>query len=140
VTTAVCDASILFKLVVAEPDSGQAEALVRVTRVLVPEFVFLEVGNALWARVGWGQLSAEESARLLDRLITMGFDLRLSTPYATRALTIGAAINHPIYDCVYLALAESERVPLVTADSRLLAALRRSSLQTVEVKPLSALA
>jgi predicted nucleic acid-binding protein len=43
--------------------------------------------------------------------------------YVPRALTIARALGHPIYDCVYLALAEAENKPLVTADARFLARL-----------------
>lgn len=45
-------------------------------------------------------------------------------------------LNHPIYDCTYLALAERENISLVTADGGFLNALRRSGLETIEVKPL----
>jgi predicted nucleic acid-binding protein len=42
--------------------------------------------------------------------------------------------DHPIYDCFYLALAEREHLPIVTADGRLLAAARK--LGTIEARPL----
>ncbi len=32
-------------------------------------------------------------------------------------------LRHPVYDCFYLALAEAEEAPLVTADRRLLTRL-----------------
>ena len=138
VTAAVCDASVLFKLVIAEPESEKAEALVNSVRVFVPEFVFLEVGNALWARVNRGAMTAEEAARLLARLLDLGFEVRSIGELARRALILGTMARHPIYDCAYLALAEALGIPLVTADQRFLTALRRLTLQPVDVKPLNA--
>jgi predicted nucleic acid-binding protein len=41
-----------------------------------------------------------------------------------RAFTLAFDLKHPIYDCFYLALAERERCPLITADSRLIAAAK----------------
>jgi predicted nucleic acid-binding protein len=140
VTAAVCDASVLFKLVVAEADSDKAEALVNSTRVFVPEFVFLEVGNALWVRVSRGDMSSDEAASLLARLFGLGFEVRSIGDLARRALILGTMAGHPIYDCAYLALAEALGIPLVTADQRFLKALRRLTLSPAEVKPLSVFA
>ena len=36
-----------------------------------------------------------------------------------RASTIALELDHPVYDCIYLACTEIEGVPLVTADRRL---------------------
>lgn len=37
------------------------------------------------------------------------------------ALKLSLALDHPIYDCLYLALAEKLDAPLISADQRLLA-------------------
>lgn len=44
----------------------------------------------------------------------------LAAPAARAALEI----DHPVHDCFYLALAELESAPLVTADARLVARTR----------------
>ena len=43
---------------------------------------------------------------------------------------VARRLGHPVYDCVYLALAEREHAALVTADHRL---LRRLSTRRLEV-------
>jgi predicted nucleic acid-binding protein len=53
--------------------------------------------------------------------------LRPTAPLAARALELAFALDHPVYDCFYLALAEAEQVGLVTADGRLESRLRGSS-------------
>jgi len=39
---------------------------------------------------------------------------------AARALDIALAITHPVYDCLYLALAESTGLQILTADRKLI--------------------
>ncbi len=43
---------------------------------------------------------------------------------------VARRLGHPVYDCVYLALAEREHAAFVTADHRL---LRRLSTRRLEV-------
>ena len=40
---------------------------------------------------------------------------------APRAAALAHQLDHPVYDCFYLALSERRDVPLVTADRRLIA-------------------
>jgi predicted nucleic acid-binding protein len=51
-----------------------------------------------------------------------------------RALELALELNHPIYDCFYLALAERERCPLVSADKKLLGAAKK--MKGVEARKL----
>jgi len=39
---------------------------------------------------------------------------------------IAGALDHPVYDCLYLALSEEQQTRLVTADTRLLEKLRNT--------------
>ena len=133
---AVCDASILFKLIVAEADSDQAIAFVRSVRVFVPEFVYLEIGNALWFRIHHRDLDFAEGKRLIDRLRDLGFETLQIGPFIDRALEIAGTIGHPIYDCLYVAIAERYAIPLITADKRLISAVRRGALPTADVRML----
>jgi predicted nucleic acid-binding protein len=45
-------------------------------------------------------------------------------PLAATAARTALEIDHPVYDCFYLALAELESTQLVTADARLVAKTR----------------
>ena len=45
--------------------------------------------------------------------------LRPSAELIVPATTIALALDHPVYDCLYLACADAEGVPLVTADRKL---------------------
>ena len=136
-TSLVCDASILFKLLVPEENSDNARAIAHSHTFVVPEIAFAEVGNALWARVRKGEFSIEVGQALADRLQVGAIEARPVRPLLSRALWLASEIGHPIYDCFYLALAESLDVPLLTADRRFMNALRRVTFQTAEVKALT---
>jgi predicted nucleic acid-binding protein len=135
--SAVCDASVLFKLIVVEPDSHLAESFVISTRILAPDYAFLEVGNALWSRIHSGQSDFLEAKPLLGRLRNFGFETRPTDRFVDRALEIASLIDHPIYDCLYLAMAEAYEVPVVTADKRFVSAVRRSDLASADVRLLA---
>jgi predicted nucleic acid-binding protein len=133
----VCDASVLFKLVVTEIDSELAAALVRSVRVIVPEFAYLEIGNALWSRIRRRDLDVNQAQRLIEGLLSFGFETLHVVPFLSCALDIASVIDHPIYDCLYVAMAEHLAVPLVTADKRLSSVIRRAGLHTAEIRLLS---
>jgi predicted nucleic acid-binding protein len=46
---------------------------------------------------------------------------------AQRAVIIAGQLDHPVYDCLYLALAEAEETSLVTADLKLLGKVRATA-------------
>ena len=67
------------------------------------------------ARIGRSsQVQLGEIAANLPRF----FDALVSaTVLAPRAVAIAGQLDHPIHDCLYLALAESEQADFVTADT-----------------------
>ena len=46
-----------------------------------------------------------------------------------QALALAIDLKHPVYDCFYLALAERENAPLVTADEAMIAAARKAKIK-----------
>lgn len=46
---------------------------------------------------------------------------------AARAVAIAGELDHPVYGCLYVTLAEARQARLVTADARLLGKLRGTS-------------
>jgi predicted nucleic acid-binding protein len=42
-----------------------------------------------------------------------------TAPLRARALDLALRRDHPVYDCLYVALAQREGLPLLTADRRL---------------------
>jgi predicted nucleic acid-binding protein len=116
----VVDASIAVKWLVDEPLSAAAALLLEDEPVLMaPDLIYAEVANALWAAARRGRLSHAEVREALDLLA----DAPLVVPATAKELMIAAAqlasdLDHPVYDCLYLALAIREQRPVVTADRR----------------------
>lgn len=124
----VVDASVAVKWVSESPGWQAAGALIGRDALVAPELIWPECGNALWRYVGAGLMSAEQAhqglttiGRLFDQVVPMG-------PLMTDALALACRLKHPVYDCVYLALARSLRCRLVTADRRLVARLADTDL------------
>ena len=133
--TLVVDASVVTKWVLAEDGSDRANALRDAPRLIAPSLLAAEVGNALWKAVRRGDLTREDAIATLRSLLGPFDDLVPGEALHTRALELAIDLRHPIYDCFYLALAERENTPLVTADSRLLDAVKETSFRNL-VTPL----
>ena len=62
----------------------------------------------------------EQHDHAASRLVLAFDSLIASAGLAPRAVVLSRLLNHPAYDCFYLALAEQRRTTLITADRRLL--------------------
>lgn len=125
-STLVIDASIAVKWVVQEPGSAEASALRSKARLIAPDLLVPECANILWKKVQRKEVSSDE-AMLAARLL-QGVDIELSPmrPLLDATTGLAIALDHPAYDCVYLALAIEKGCQLVTADERLLRKLARA--------------
>jgi predicted nucleic acid-binding protein len=120
--TLVVDASVALKWYLIEDGADQARQILADDDTLVaPELVVAEVCNAAWLAGRRGEVSAAQQAAIAQD-ITRVFDrLEGLARHASRAAAIARELDHPVYDCFYLALSEALDAPLVTADGRLLA-------------------
>ena len=117
-TTWVIDASVAIKWVIDEPGTEQA-LLLRRDRLVAPDLLVPECANILWKKVRRGELSEAEAmlaARLLQRAEVELEPMRGLLEPATK---LAIALDHPAYDCIYLALAEALSCAMVTADEQL---------------------
>ncbi len=118
--TLVIDASVACKWFIAELQSDSAEELLRGGDVLIaPDLVVPEVCNVAWLKLRRGEITSDQASAMVDGLPELLDEVVSSAPLAARALAIAAAIEHPAYDCFYLALAELRDTRLVTADRKL---------------------
>lgn len=135
----VVDASVAVKWVIPEMLSDEAD---RVRDggddVLAPDLLLVEVANALWRKTAAREISSREADAALDLVRRSGIDLRPAAPLLPRAMEMARRLGHPVYDCVYLALAEREHAAFVTADQRLLRRLstRRLDVSIVDLRTL----
>jgi predicted nucleic acid-binding protein len=133
--TLVVDASVATKWVLPENGSDRATALRRPGELFIaPNLIAAEIGNAVWKRVIWQDFPLADGVVALDAALALFSEIVQMEGLAPRAVEIGAELKHPIYDCFYLALAERERCPMVTADKRLLGVVKK--FKVVEVRAL----
>ena len=124
----IVDASVALKWLVLEDDTAQALDLLAATTLAAPIFLQIEVGNALWKKHRRGEFGADFDPTSFIERIGSFVEMIDETPMIPRAAQIAVALGHPIYDCVYLAMAETLQRPLITADKRFLAALAGTDL------------
>ena len=123
--TFVIDASIAVKWVVEEHGTPEALTLRQKAKLIAPELLVAECANILWKKVKREELLKQEA--LLAARLLQGAEIEL---LPTRSLFEAATrmsieIDHPAYDCLYLALAVEKECPFVTADERFLRKLHQ---------------
>ena len=120
----VVDASVALKWVVEEEGSEAALAL-KGRDLAAPSLLRVEAANALRTLAARRAITPAAALNLLSLLqeapVTV---VEPDDALERRALEIALELGHPVYDCVYLALAEGMGRQLVTADGRLLRAAR----------------
>jgi predicted nucleic acid-binding protein len=118
---------------VEQPHCELARQLAAGDDVLIaPELLLAEARNAFWKYVRAGLIGAETARTVLSKLPDRFDILWPLLPLTDDALEIATSLNHPVYDCFYLALALRQGAPLITADKRLAAAAQ--GLPEVEVR------
>jgi predicted nucleic acid-binding protein len=116
----VVDASVVIPCFIPERFSDVAPFWLEVADLIVaPDLLALECANVLWKKARLGEISELQADQTLAEIISGIIELRPSLPLTRAALKLGGELDQPIYDCVYLALAETENADLVTADRAL---------------------
>ncbi|WP_216905504.1 type II toxin-antitoxin system VapC family toxin [Synechococcus sp. CCY 0621] len=116
----VLDASAVLRLITHDPiASGWAEQLGQAPLVLAPELMLTEVANALWKLQRGVGLAGMDPQQLLVDAADLVDQIEPDRHLQVEALALACHLNHPVYDCLYLALARREAALLLTADQRL---------------------
>lgn len=116
----VVDASVAIKWVVPERGTPEALAMLKGGGLSAPDLITPECANILWKKTRRGELSPEE-ARLAARLIEqVELEILPTRTLLEPATQIANLLDHPAYDCIYLALAQARGSVFITADERLL--------------------
>jgi predicted nucleic acid-binding protein len=113
----VVDASVALKWVISETGSDLADALLD-HDLIAPVLWLTEAANALWRRTRIGDITAEQAIVRLSNLRKAPVTSLAMEPHLDQALKLATEIGHPIYDCLYLAVALHHDTHVVTADRR----------------------
>jgi predicted nucleic acid-binding protein len=114
----VVDASVAAKWLAPEPDSPLAEALLD-DELIVSDLLFAEVGNILWKKQLRGEMDVAATQVGARWLLQVPMQVHDSASLLADALALASQLQHPAYDCLYVALAQRTDAPLVTSDRRL---------------------
>ncbi len=133
----VVDASIALGWFIRQEIYQDQFFLLESDHILVaPDLIFPESANALWRLVNAERILPEQGWRTLAALDEC-FDLIApSKALAETALSMASRLNHPAYDCFYLALAEREGVQMLTADKKLLRKLEATPFEALAIGPI----
>ncbi len=114
----VVDASVAIKWVFQEEGTQQALALLGHVSLAAPDFLMVECANILWKMVRRTQLNKREALLAAQVLASADVELLPTRFLLERAVAIAIELDHPAYDCMYLALAKANDWRYVTADER----------------------
>ena len=120
----VVDASVALKWLVEEEYSEAADNILDGRHELhAPRFMVSEVGNTLWRKAKMGEIERSLAGVLAAAIPEMGVHWNDDEAISADAVRLAVALDRPVYDCVYLALANRIGATLVTADERFANAL-----------------
>ena len=125
----VVDASVVVKWFVSETLSEEARLLLAHRLELhAPDLLLVEYANVIWKKFRRGELTA--SPEYMDALSDLSENITLHPigELIERAAQAALEIEHPVYDCLYLASAKETESRLITADEKLANKVAGSSL------------
>ncbi|MEB3320022.1 MAG: type II toxin-antitoxin system VapC family toxin [Cyanobium sp.] len=121
--TWVVDASVAFGWFAEVAQSERAVALLEAqpaSQLIAPDLVVVDLLNAGWRAQRQGAISEAQFLAIGELAPTLFSDLVPSAALLARAQRWCQLLDHPAYDCLYLALAELRSAVLLTQDQRLL--------------------
>jgi predicted nucleic acid-binding protein len=116
----VVDASVAAKWFVQEDLRADAMRLFGQEFLrLAPDWIVQEVAHVAFKKWRDGEIGPDQARNMVRSLPKYMTELHPSMDLVDRALAITMAIGHPVYDCLYVACAETVDATLVTADRQL---------------------
>ena len=121
------DASVVVKWYVAEERSEEARALERFGNLLTaPDFLAVELANIAWKKARLKQIEPQHAALIAAPEALSPIELVPSGLLTAAAFACAAELDHPVYDCLYLACAIHIGGMLITVDDRFVRAVADS--------------
>jgi predicted nucleic acid-binding protein len=127
----VVDASIAVLWFAHEPDRWGAERLLESNApLLAPDLMAVEATNAWSKKLRRKEMGPADVEQAVTFLLALGFDWTSSTSLLRPATRLAVELGHPVYDCLYIALAKAHAAPLATADERLRRVAERTGVRS----------
>lgn len=117
------DASVAFGWFAEVEGSGWSVPLLEATpaaELIAPDLVLVELLNAGWKAQRMGAITEAQFAAIAELAPSLFSELVPAAALLSSAQRWCRQLDHPAYDCLYLALAEQRSAVLLTQDQRLL--------------------
>lgn len=128
----VVDASVAVAWVTDEPISPWSRGLLRQGYgIIAPPIFWTECANAFWRIARMRSGDGFDAAAAFGRILALPLEIAAPEPsLATAALSWATRLDHPVYDCLYLALALAldRDAALATADLRFARVVQRAGV------------
>ncbi len=125
----VIDASVLVNLFFEEVHSATCVRLVaNATELLAPDLLWVEAANVVWRRLQRHEIIAADAASIVSEILRVPIVTHRDFDLVVPAMSLATIIGRTVYDCLYVALAIRENIPLVTGDKRFANALREGQI------------
>jgi predicted nucleic acid-binding protein len=127
----VLDASVILKWYLIDETYGQKaldllhKFITKELTILSPSLLEYEVINGLIIAQKRGRIKEEKILMAIEGFFDLQIDLRVLSHFYQRSLKYCRVYNRSLYDASYLALAEIEGIPLITADEGLYHAVKK---------------
>ena len=125
----VVDANVVIKWFVHEPLSVEARRILDEYQadtlwLLAPDLINAEVGNIVWKKRAFQGLAADDALPVITQFRKLTFTLTLTADLLEDAYSVAVTYQRSVYDSLYLALSVREGCQFVTADEKLVNAVR----------------
>ena len=114
----VIDSSVAIKWLVEEVGTVEALTILEKAKLSAPDLLIAECANILWKKVRREELSEEEALIGAGILEQADLEILPTRHLLGSATTLAVLLDHPAYDCIYLALALERGWRFTTADER----------------------
>jgi predicted nucleic acid-binding protein len=125
----VVDSSVVIKWFVVEPLSVESRHILDryqagTLALHAPDLIHAEVGNIVWKKHRFQGLAAADAQQIIEEFQRLPFVLTPTADLLSEAFRLAIAHERTVYDALYLALSVREQCPYVTADEKLVNAIR----------------
>jgi predicted nucleic acid-binding protein len=124
----VVDASVALKWILDEEGQDAALGLLDEAVLHAPDFLLVEVANALWSKVRRRILDRAEADAAYEAIAGVPIAYTTVAELTQPARSLAHALDLSVYDALYAALAQRLRCALATADARLAGAVDSSGM------------
>lgn len=93
--------------------------------VIAPSLFHSEMGNTLWKSVRFGSLTQDAALTLYDDAVALVDEFMSDQPLIIQSMAAAVRHQHPVYDMIFVSVAQRYGCRLLTTDQKLQALAQR---------------